>query len=96
MSTVRQNLAVAPRQFSTWVVVALVAAAQYWLGLTPDEQGKLIAAFPFLRDYAGLIGLGAWIVAKLWPQNVTVPASAETVPETRPQSPMDPNELGGP
>lgn len=96
MSTIRQNAAVAPRQLSTWVVIAICGAAQYWLSLTDAEQAKFLAAFPFLADYGGLIGFGAWIVAKLWPQNVTVPANAETVPETRPQTPIDPAELGGP
>lgn len=96
MSTIRQNASVAPKQLSTYVVLALIGAAQYWLGLTDAEQADFLAAFPWLRDYAGLIGLGAWIVAKLWPQNVTVPASAEIVPETRPQTPLDPSELGGP
>lgn len=96
MSTIRQNAAVAPRQLSTYGVIALCAVAQYWLGLTDAEQAKMLAAFPFLREWAGLIGFGAWLVLKLWPQNVTVPANAETVPETRPQAPIDPAELGGP
>lgn len=96
MSTIKQNASVAPRQASSYVVLALCGAVQYWLSLSDAEQLKLLAAFPFLREWGGAIGFGAWLVAKLWPQNVTVPASAKIVPETRPQTPMDPSEVGGP
>ncbi|HCZ47995.1 MAG TPA: hypothetical protein DCZ11_03200 [Gammaproteobacteria bacterium] len=51
-------------RYSTWVVTALMGVAAYWLQLPIEEQQALIAAYPWLKHAAPVLGLLAFLGAR--------------------------------
>lgn len=60
---------------STWVVAIMMAVVYYWLQLPPAEQQALMAAYPWLKHFAPLAGLLAFVGARVVPQ--TPPQDAQ-------------------
>jgi hypothetical protein len=67
----KPDLAVlAARKKSAAVVAVLMGVAWYWLQLPPAEQQSLMTSYPVLKHLAPLMGLIAYLGAKLWPAPV--------------------------
>ncbi len=98
MSTVRSNAAAIPRQFSTYVVAAMLAGADYWMRMTPAEQLALFTLMPWLKAWAVPIGALAYVAAKLWPQNITqsVPVATVETSEAPDYIQREDDQRGGP
>lgn len=64
----KDNLKALPTNYTTYVVAVLMAVAGYWLQMSPTEQAELIGAYPWLKHAAPVLGLVAFLGARVWPQ----------------------------
>ena len=62
------NLRLAVKQISSYVVLLATSAAGWWLLQSADQQAKFIADHPMLAQYGPYLTVAAWAVAKVWPQ----------------------------
>lgn len=62
-------------RYSTWVVGILMAAATYWLSLSPEEQKALTDAYPWLLKLTPAAGFVAFLIARGLPQTPKDPPS---------------------
>ncbi len=56
------------RLYSTWVVLIVSAAAEWWLMLPVAEQAKILAEWPNLKHLPPIVGFVAFAVARAKPQ----------------------------
>ena len=59
--------------YSTWVVAILMGIVAYWMQLPLDEQARLVAAYPWLKHAAPLVGLLSFLLARIAPQSGSAP-----------------------
>lgn len=80
---VRQNIAALPFNYSTWAVLLILWAADYWMGLTPERQQLYLQTYPWLQDLAMPAGALLFFAAKVAPQLGIKPIIAQpTAPDT--------------
>lgn len=79
---VRQNIAALPFNYSTWAVLLILWAADYWMGLTPERQQFYLQAYPWLQDLAMPAGALLFFAAKVAPQLGIKPIVAQPEPLT--------------
>lgn len=79
--SLKTNLKNLPTNYSSWVAAVLMGIVYYWLQLPPQEQQELIAAYPWLKHFAPIAGLVAWVGARVMPQGSP---PEPRFPETRP------------
>ena len=54
---------------STLVVTGLMAVVAYWLQLSPEDQAKLLLAYPWLKVVTPAAGWVMFVIARVWPQS---------------------------
>lgn len=64
----KANVKNLPTNYSTVVATILMGVVYYWLQMDPAEQQALMAAYPWLKHFAPLAGLVAFLGARVWPQ----------------------------
>lgn len=77
----KRNLKALPTRASTVTVAVLMAAIAWWMQLPLAEQQALMEQWPALKAGAPLIGMLAFVIARVWPQpDQEPPVAADTEP----------------
>lgn len=63
-----ETLAKLVKSYSTYVVMALMGAATYWLQLSADERNVLLTTYPILSKLVPLAGFVVFLAARAAPQ----------------------------
>ncbi len=74
MGQISDNARLLSKAHTTKVALVISVAIGYWLQLSPEEQQKLIAAYPWLQHLAPLAAFAAFVIARVWPQGLQAPA----------------------
>lgn len=77
---IRKNIAELPFNYTTYVVMAILWAADWWMGLPADRQQYYLTAYPWLQDLAMPASALVFFAAKVLPQLGIKPIMPEQKP----------------